>query len=77
MVLLSADSLGLGVPFLLAGLSVDRFFHVSAHFKRQFQIIQIVSGVFMVIVGWMIFFNLFQRFSGTLSNWFPWLSKIG
>lgn len=77
MVLLSAYSLGLGVPFLLAGVSVDRFFHLSSHFKKQFQVIQVVSGVFMVIVGGMIFFNVFQRLSGTFSSWFPWLSTIG
>jgi cytochrome c-type biogenesis protein len=77
MVLLSAYSLGLGVPFLLAGLSVDRFFQVSSHFKKQFQVIQVVSGVFMVIVGWMIFFNVFQGLSNSFSRWFPWLSEIG
>jgi cytochrome c-type biogenesis protein len=77
MVLLTAYSLGLGVPFLLAGLGVDRFFKVSSHFKRQFQIIQVVSGVFMVIVGWMIFFNMFTNLSGTFSRWFPWLTEIG
>src|SRR5512140_3121199 len=38
MVLLTAYSLGLGIPFLLAGLSVDRFFKFSSHFKKQFRV---------------------------------------
>jgi cytochrome c-type biogenesis protein len=77
MVLLSAYSLGLGIPFLLAGISVDRFFHISSHFKKQFKVIEIVSGVFMIVVGIMIFFNWFTVLSGTLSQWFPWLMELG
>jgi len=77
VILLAAYSLGLGIPFLLAGVSVDRFFEVSSHFKKQFRVIEIVSGTFMIVVGWMIFFNVFSRFSNVISTWFPWLNELG
>ncbi len=47
-------SLGLGVPFLLAGLFVNRFLKFVARLRRHFQIIEIASGLLLVVVGFLI-----------------------
>lgn len=77
IMLLAAYSLGLGVPFLLAGLSVERFFAVSSGVKRRFALIEKISGGFLIVVGVMIFFNLFGWLSTGLMSLFPGLARIG
>lgn len=77
IMLLAAYSLGLGVPFLLAGLSVERFFAVSSGVKRRFALIEKISGGFLIVVGVMIFFNLFGWLSTGLMQLFPGLARIG
>lgn len=77
MLLLTSYSLGLGVPFILAGLSVDSFLRVSGKMKANFRIIEIVSGLFLIVVGLMIFFDKFGWLATLLSRMFPKLSEIG
>ena len=52
--LLGIYSAGLGIPFLLAALAVDRFFQVSSTFKRHFRAIEITSGLLLIAVGILI-----------------------
>ena len=77
MVLLGAYSLGLGVPFLITGFSMDLFFRVSSRFKRHFRAIEIASGVLLIAVGVLIFTNQLGLISGWIVDRFPWMSKIG
>lgn len=49
--LLSAYSLGLGVPFILAGLGVTRLTGVVSWLRRRTHAVSLVSGTLMVIVG--------------------------
>lgn len=77
VLLLSAYSLGLGIPFLLAAWSVDAFFKVSSGVKKQFKVVEILSGLLMIAVGLLIFFNKMSWLSGWLSRIFPKLSELG
>jgi cytochrome c-type biogenesis protein len=77
ILLLAVYSLGLGIPFLLAGLFVESFFRVSSGVKKQFALIEKISGVFMIVVGLMIFFDLFTMLSTWVSQALPWLSTLG
>jgi cytochrome c-type biogenesis protein len=77
ILLLSAYSLGLGIPFLLAGLSVESFFRLSSGVKKRFHLVEKISGAFLIVVGVMIFFNLFGWLATWLSQALPWLSTIG
>jgi cytochrome c-type biogenesis protein len=52
--LLAVYSAGLGIPFLLAALAIDRFFQVSSAFKRHFRAIEIASGLLLIGVGVLI-----------------------
>src|SRR5258708_14764187 len=58
VLLLLAYSLGLGVPFLLLGLGLNSVSRVLKWLKPYLGIIEIVTGIMLMIVGVMIFFNL-------------------
>lgn len=49
--LLAAYSLGLGVPFVLAGLGVTRLTGVVGWLRRRTRVVSLASGTLMVIVG--------------------------
>jgi cytochrome c-type biogenesis protein len=55
VVLLAVYSLGLGIPFLLTSLAIDRFFAVTARIRRHYHTIEVVSGALLVLIGLLIF----------------------
>src|SRR2546421_4288684 len=57
VLLLLAYSLGLGVPFLLLGLGLDRFSKILKWLKPHLGKVEIGTGVIMILVGLMIYFN--------------------
>jgi cytochrome c-type biogenesis protein len=50
-------SLGLGIPFLAIGLGMDRATNFIRRFQRYMRGIQIVSGLFLILIGIMILTN--------------------
>jgi cytochrome c-type biogenesis protein len=54
VLLLAIYSLGLGVPFLLTSLAIDRFFSVTAKIRKHYHTIEIVSGGLLVAIGVLI-----------------------
>jgi cytochrome c-type biogenesis protein len=58
VLLLLAYSLGLGVPFLLLGLGLNQVSRVLKKLKPHLGKIELVTGVLMMAVGVMVFFNL-------------------
>ena len=56
--LLLVYSLGLGVPFLLLGLGLNQLSRLLKWLKPHLGKIEIATGVLMVAVGVMIFFNM-------------------
>jgi cytochrome c-type biogenesis protein len=67
MLLLLVYSAGLAVPFLVAGWSIERFFHVFARVKRHFRALEIGSGLVLVGVGFLLLVNRFTALNGPLS----------
>lgn len=59
VLLLLVYSLGLGIPFLLLGLGLDRFSRVLKWFKPHVGKIEMATGVIMIAMGILIYFNLF------------------
>src|SRR6266568_3003367 len=55
--LLLGSILGLGVPFLLLGLGLDRFSKLLKWLKPHLGKIEIGTGVVLILVGVMIYFN--------------------
>jgi cytochrome c-type biogenesis protein len=66
-VLLAVYSLGLGLPFLLAGAAFTRVSRSLASVKRYFPIIKTVSGAFLILIGLLIAFGRFQQLNGFLA----------
>jgi len=58
VLLLFAYALGLGVPFLLLGLGLDRFSRFLKWVRPYLGRIEIVTGCLMIAVGIIVFFNL-------------------
>jgi cytochrome c-type biogenesis protein len=74
MFLLLFYSLGLGIPFLLVGVGFNYFIGIFSFIKRHFKVIEIIGGVFLIIIGFLLFFNLLGYISEVLIRLFPWLS---
>ncbi len=67
VLLLAVYSAGLAVPFLLTSLGVERFLAFYARFRRHLHTVEVVSGVFLVIVGALILTRHFTILSSYLS----------
>ncbi len=52
--LLTVYSAGLGIPFLLAAIGVERFVRFSQTFKRHFRAVEIFSGLLLIGLGVLI-----------------------
>ncbi|MFP4364013.1 MAG: cytochrome c biogenesis protein CcdA [Spirochaetia bacterium] len=61
--LLTVYSLGLGVPFLLAGLFFTQFNKQMLHFKKHMHLIKWISGGFLIFIGVLILFGRMQNIS--------------
>ncbi len=57
MVLSSGYSFGLGIPFLIIGLGIDRATHLVGRFRRHIRKLQIVSGLLLIIIGVLLLTN--------------------
>ncbi len=55
MLLTSGYALGLGIPFLALGLGVDRASKLLTRFRNRVQMVQRISGVFLLLLGILIF----------------------
>jgi cytochrome c-type biogenesis protein len=69
--LLAIYSLGLGIPFLLTALAVDRFFAATARIRRYYHAIEVTSGALLVAIGVLIFTNQFTIIARYLEPYFP------
>jgi cytochrome c-type biogenesis protein len=69
--LLSVYSLGLGVPFLISGLLFHHFLIAFNRFRKYIRLIEIITGVILMLVGIMLMFNLMGTLTMYLSQWFP------
>ena len=71
VVLLSAYSAGLAVPFLLAAWAVDGFRAWFVKFRRWMPVVQRVSGVILIAVGVMMFTGALTRLAAVLQRYTP------
>ncbi len=65
ILLLLAYSFGLAIPFFISSLALHRFLVLFNRFKKHIRLFEIITGIFLVIVGIMIFFDklaLIQRY---------------
>ena len=67
MLMLLVYSLGLGVPFILSAVLIDRLKTTFDWIKRHYRIINGISGGFLILVGLLMATGLMGRFLNLLS----------
>ena len=75
--LLGAYALGLGVPFLLSALFLDRAARVLREARRLGQALQATGGALLVVLGIAMITGWLNVFSYWLLEAFPALGRIG
>jgi len=68
IVLLVFYSLGLGIPFFLAGILIHKFFEYFKAIRKYFRIITAAGGVLLVIVGILLISGYFTAMFSLLSR---------
>lgn len=67
MGMLLAYSLGLGVPFILSAVLIDKLKSAFDFIKRNYNIINTVSGILLILVGILMMTGMLGRLMGLLS----------
>jgi cytochrome c-type biogenesis protein len=75
--LLAVYSAGLGVPFLLSALAVDRFLGFLRRFAKHLGAVEKTMGALLVLAGVAFLTGLHQTFSYWLLETFPIFTQIG
>lgn len=68
ILMLFSFSLGLGIPFIVSAMLIDRLKTTFDVIKKNFRIIHLVSGIFLVTIGLLMA-------TGTLGKYLSWLSR--
>ncbi len=66
--LLCFYSLGLGVPFFIASLAINQFLFIFNRFKAVMRFVPIVTGIFLIIIGTLLFLGQFSRLSSIFAG---------
>ncbi len=71
IILLIAYSMGLGVPFLISALAFNSFLTYFSKFNRYLRIVSIISGIFLIVIGFLLVFDYLSILSQYLNMWLP------
>jgi len=71
ILLLSIYSAGMGIPFLLAGVLFHGFLSFFNRFRKYIRLVEIGTGVLLMVVGVMLFFDMFGMVTGYLYRILP------
>lgn len=58
MLLLLTYSLGMGIPFLLSAVLIDKLRSTFSFIKKHYKVINTVCGIFLIVIGVMMMFGL-------------------
>jgi len=75
MGLLAVYAAGLAVPFLLAGFSVELFFHSLTRVRRHLKRIEQLSGALLVVLGGLVATNQFTWLNEHLAFLNGWVER--
>lgn len=71
IVMLSAYSLGLAVPFIIAAFGIERFLGFFKRFRSKLGLVNRIAGSLLVVVGLLMFTGWFQRLAAWLQPFTP------
>jgi cytochrome c-type biogenesis protein len=69
-----AYSAGLAIPFMLTSLGINTFLHHFNKLKKHMRLVSIISGLFLIVTGVLIFFNSLAIIGGYLNSFLPSIS---
>src|SRR5438128_5928253 len=72
MFLLAVYSAGLGIPFLLTSLALNKFLSFYVRFKKHFHAVEVASGALVIAVGLLMVTGSLSR----LAAWFSFLNRF-
>lgn len=75
--LLAVYALGLGVPFLLAAMFIERAMGLMTRLKRHMKLIERIMGLLLIAVGLMLLTGAFTTLSFWILETFPMLGELG
>ncbi len=75
--LLGVYSMGLGIPFIIAAVGINRFLRVSGRIKKYMRVIELSIGLLLIVTGVAIFTGSLQNLGFYLIEAMPWLAQIG
>lgn len=64
VILLFAYSMGLGIPFIITALLIDKFKSVYKRINKILPYIEIISGIILITFGILLYFNMIIKISG-------------
>lgn len=67
IVMLLFYSLGLGIPFVISALLIDKLKDAFNFIKKNYKIINIVSGSLLILIGILMMTGMMNKFLGLLS----------
>lgn len=62
MILLLVYSLGLGIPFLISAVLIDKLTNAFNVIKKHYKVVNVVCGVFLIVIGIMMMFGVMGIF---------------
>lgn len=62
VLLLLVYSLGLGIPFILSAVLLDKLKNTFNFIKKHYKVINVVCGVFLIIIGILMAFGILSTF---------------
>ncbi len=75
--LMAMYAIGLGLPFILSAVFINRTMGLMNRLKRRMSLIEKTMGVLLVLVGLMMLTGAFSRMSYWLLESIPFLATIG
>ena len=75
--LLALYSLGIGIPFIIAGLFASRFIGWASRFKKHMHTVERVMGGLLVLTGILFITGQMSRIAQWLLDTFPGFANIG
>jgi cytochrome c-type biogenesis protein len=81
IMLLSFYSAGLAIPFLITALFIGRFLRFYKNFRKYMHMVEVFSGVLLLLIGALVFGNQLTVISNHLAffqpeNWIPGANKV-
>lgn len=67
IMMLSVFSLGLGIPFIVSAVLIDKLKGAFNFIKRNYKVINIICGCFLIVIGMLMMTGVFGKFVGFLS----------